>query len=130
MQPGPLWNCVWKSRVIRGHGWTIGGGKRIACTGKGCRCQLRRRNGRRGGEDEEEGNGDGLNRWEDTVENVILGTEPNAPIAYAPVLELHQAIMIMLVGNRGRLYIYIYIVIERHGLNYPGNKKSKIIDTT
>ena len=28
----------------------------------------------------------GLNRWEDTLENVILGTEPNAPIASAPGL--------------------------------------------
>ena len=30
------------------------------------------------------GDGDGLNRWEDTVANLILGTDPNYPLAYSP----------------------------------------------
>ena len=30
--------------------------------------------------------GDGLNWWEDMVANVILGTEPNVPLAYVPGL--------------------------------------------
>ena len=37
--------------------------------------------------------------WEYTVSNVILGMEPNAPLVYAPVLEIHQPIMSMLGGN-------------------------------
>ena len=32
--------------------------------------------------------GDRLNRWEDTVANVTLGTEPNSHLASAPGLEL------------------------------------------
>ena len=35
---------------------------------------------------------------EDTVANVIFGTEHNAPLAYAPGLELHNPIMSMLGG--------------------------------
>ena len=31
--------------------------------------------------------------------NVILGTDPNAPLAYAPILELHHPIVSMLGGN-------------------------------
>ena len=33
-----------------------------------------------------EGGGVGyeLNRWEDTVANLILGTDPNYPLAYSP----------------------------------------------
>ena len=49
-----------------------------------------------------------LIRWEDTVANVILGMEPNAPLAYATGLELHHPIMSMLGGHGGRLDIYIY----------------------
>ena len=37
-----------------------------------------------GGEDGRDRNGDGLNRWEDNVANVILGTEPNVSLASAP----------------------------------------------
>ena len=43
--------------------------------------------------------------WEDTVANVILGTEPNDPLSYSLVLEIHQRIMSMLVGNGFRLEI-------------------------
>ena len=47
--------------------------------------------------------GDGYVRlimWEDTLENIILGTEHNDPLAYAPVLGFHHPIMIML-GRQG-----------------------------
>ena len=46
--------------------------------------------------DGQDGYGDGLNWWEDNVADVILGTEHNAPLAYAPVLELQHPIMIMI----------------------------------
>ena len=41
-----------------------------------------------GGRGVEGQNGDryGLNRWEDTVANVILGMEHNTPLASSPVL--------------------------------------------
>ena len=29
-------------------------------------------------------------RWEDTVANIIVGTDPNAPLAYAPGLDLQH----------------------------------------
>ena len=32
-------------------------------------------------------------RWEDTVENLILGMDPNALLGYAPVLGLQHPIM-------------------------------------
>ena len=58
--------------------------------------------GGRGGGDGQYGDRDGrLIRWEDTVANVVLDTEPNAPLAYAPGLELHRPIIIMLEGNGG-----------------------------
>ena len=44
-----------------------------------------------------------LTRWEDTVIKVILGTEPNAPFAYAIGFERHHLIMSMLGGHGGRL---------------------------
>ena len=48
--------------------------------------------------------GDGqIIRWEDTVENIILQTEPNEPLAYALVLEPHHLIIIMLGGHIGQL---------------------------
>ena len=57
-----------------------------------------------GGGDRWDGNIDGrIIRWEYTVVNVNLVTGTNAPIFYAPGLELHHSIMIMLRGNRGRL---------------------------
>ena len=50
-----------------------------------------------------EGEKDGLNWWEDNVANINVGTEPNAPIDYAPKLEHHHPIMSMLGDHRGRL---------------------------
>ena len=41
--------------------------------------------------------------WDDTVTNLILGTEPNYPLAYDPGLELHHPIMSMIGGHGGRL---------------------------
>ena len=65
-----------------------------------------------GGGDRKDGNIDGrLIRWEYTAANVILGMEPNDPLAYAPGLEFHHQIMSMLGGNGGWLEIYIYIYI-------------------
>ena len=56
------------------------------------------------GGDGRDDDGDGqLIRWEYTVANVILGTEPNAPRDYAPGLELHHPVMSILWGNLGRL---------------------------
>ena len=40
--------------------------------------------------------------WEDNVANLILGMEPNATLDYAPVLEIHQPIMIILGGHGQR----------------------------
>ena len=44
-----------------------------------------------------------LIRWDYTVANVILWTEPNYPFAYDLGLELHHPIMSMLGGHGGRL---------------------------
>ena len=49
--------------------------------------------------------GDGLNQWEYNVANITLGTEPNAPLAYAPVLKHHHPIMNTLGDPGGRLKI-------------------------
>ena len=38
----------------------------------------------------ENGDGYGLSWWENNIENVTLGMEPNAPLVYAPVLEHHS----------------------------------------
>ena len=54
----------------------------------------------RGG-DGRDGDGDELNRWEDTVENLNLGMEPNAALAYSTGLELHHLIMSMIGGHKG-----------------------------
>ena len=57
---------------------------------------------RGGGGDKRDGDGDGqLIKWEDTIENITLGVEPNAPLAYTPVLELHHPIM-STIGAHGR----------------------------
>ena len=40
-----------------------------------------------------------LIRWDDNVSNVIFGTAPNYPLAYAPVLELQHTNMSMIGGN-------------------------------
>ena len=55
---------------------------------------------------------DGLNRWEDNSENVILWTDPNEPPASAPGLELHHPLMSMLGGNGVLLDIYIFIYLS------------------
>ena len=49
--------------------------------------------------DGQNGDREGINRWEDTVANVILGTEHNAPLASAPLLELRHLTMILPGGN-------------------------------
>ena len=41
--------------------------------------------------------------WEGTLANVILGTDPNAPLAYAPGLTLYHPNMNILEGYRERL---------------------------
>ena len=59
----------------------------------------------RGG-DRQNGDKDGrLIRWEYTVANIILGTEPNYPLSCAPGLELHRLIMSMRVEHGGWLEI-------------------------
>ena len=50
----------------------------------------------------------GLNWWEDTIANIILGMETNAPLASAPGLELHHPITSMLGGHGGQLERDIY----------------------
>ena len=74
-------------------------------------------NGQRGGGwDGQYGDGDGLNWWENNVVNIILGTESNSPLAYAPVLELHHIIISTLGGHGGQLerernyYTFIFIL--------------------
>ena len=57
------------------------------------------------GRDIYDGDKYGINRWEDNVANVILVTEHNAPLAYAPGLELHHLIMSNLGRHGGRIYI-------------------------
>ena len=58
---------------------------------------------REGGVEGRYRNGDVLNRWEDTLANTILGTQPNYPLAYAPVLEFHHPIMSTIGYPGGRL---------------------------
>ena len=53
--------------------------------------------------DLQDGDRDILNRWEDTVANIIIGTEPNDPLVYAPGLEIYHLIMSMLGGHGDRL---------------------------
>ena len=69
-----------------------------------------------------------LIRWEDTVSNLILGTEPNAPLDYAQGLELHCLTMSMIRGHRGRLDIYIYIYSNISGARGDHTKFNLIID--
>ena len=56
-----------------------------------------------GGGDRRDGNRDRIICLEDNIANIILGTEPNTPIAYDPGLEHHHLIMSMLGDPRGRL---------------------------
>ena len=69
-----------------------------------------------------EGNGDvRLVRWEYIVANVILGTEPNAPLAYTPGLELHHPIMSILGCHGGRLERERVCVCVQFGFKSPEN---------
>ena len=45
------------------------------------------------------GDGYGIIMWKDTVAKIILGMEPNAPLAYAYILELQYPSMSMLGGH-------------------------------
>ena len=81
---------------------------------------------RGGGGDRQDGDDDGINRWEDTVSNVILGTEHNDPLASAPVLELHHQIMSMLGGHRGWLERERELV---EGLSWTYFGKCHIVNT-
>ena len=56
--------------------------------------------------DGRDGDGDGLNMWEDNVANVILGIEPYAFLDSAPALELHHPNMNILGGHGGQLSGY------------------------
>ena len=58
-----------------------------------------------GGRGVEGQNGDryGINRWEDTVANVILRKDPNAPLDSALVLEIQHPNMKILGRYGGRL---------------------------
>ena len=58
--------------------------------------------GRGGDRGEDDGYGR-LTKWEDTVTNIILGKEPNVPLAYYTGLEPHQPIMSMLGGHEVQL---------------------------
>ena len=51
----------------------------------------------------QDGDKDGLSRWEDNLAHATLGMDPNDPLAYAPGLELHQPIMSTIGETRGRL---------------------------
>ena len=57
------------------------------------------RNDGGGGGDLQDIDGDVLNRWEDTTEKLILGTEPHPPLSYAGVLESHHQIMSITGGH-------------------------------
>ena len=50
-----------------------------------------------GEETDRDRDGDILGWWEDKIECVTLGMEPNDPLDYAPVLELYHPIMSTLV---------------------------------
>ena len=60
-----------------------------------------------------------------------IWTEPNDPLAYAPVLEHHHLIMSMLGGHRCRLDRGITILIqfiEHHNLLFLSSLGELIID--
>ena len=57
-----------------------------------------------GGGDGRDGNEDRqISSYDYTMANVILGTDPNAPLAYDPELEPHHPIVSMLGGHVGWL---------------------------
>ena len=51
----------------------------------------------------QDGYRDGLSRWEDNIAHINLGTEPNDPLAYALVLELHHPIITKVGEHKFRL---------------------------
>ena len=61
-------------QAVVGAGLIVCGGDADGGSGVGT-------DGRVGG-DEQDGDGDGLSRWEDNVAHVTLGTETNDPLAY------------------------------------------------
>ena len=61
-----------------------------------------------------------MNWWEDTVVNLILGMDPNAPLDSDTGQELHQSIMSMLVGHRGPLERDVYGIIFDQVYLLPG----------
>ena len=73
---------------------------------RGCIRRIGRWNGQRGVQYGRDGNRYGcIIRWDYTVSYIILGTEHNAPLAFAPGLELHHSIISMLGEHRDRLEI-------------------------
>ena len=42
-------------------------------------------------------------KLKDTISNVILGTKPNSPLTYAPLLKIHHPIMSIIGGEIGWL---------------------------
>ena len=48
LQPGPLWNCVWRRRGVRGYMCPIGSGRRKACNWRECGQWIGRHNRKRG----------------------------------------------------------------------------------
>ena len=87
------------------HGYPSGGGNRTIWMWRVCRQRIERRKLRRGGVDGRGRDGDRLSWWEDNVANLTLGTEPNAPLAYALVLEHHHPILSEIGDPGGRLEI-------------------------
>ena len=59
--------------------------------------------------DRQGGEGDRIIRWEDNIENLTLGKEPNSPLDYDPLLEHHHPIISTLGQLEGRLYRKICI---------------------
>ena len=75
--------CVWRWSVVWDKGWPSGGGIGKAFIWLGLVRRIGRWDGRGGEGDRWDRYGDGLNRGENNVANLILGTEHNAPLAYA-----------------------------------------------
>ena len=61
---------------------------------------------RGGGRDGRDGDGDRqLIKWEDNIEKITLGTEPNDPLTYDPGLEPHHPVMSTLGAHECQLEI-------------------------
>ena len=72
-------------------------------TWKKCGWRIGRHNGRKGEGCGRDGDGYEVNRWEDTVSKIILGTDPNDLLVCDTILELHHLIMSMSGGYGGWL---------------------------